>query len=132
LELLEEKGGGGSGLNDFRKTLANMESSMDEKEAGKLARLTHEKAAAEASKQQSSTEDGPAEEEKETSGKSKDKMKGMEVALIDLKLVKSDPNKLYPLIYYALKVCSSRDSLAEIGLTRYSERPEGVGRVDGR
>ena len=31
-------------------------------------------------------------------------MKVVDGGVIDLKLVKSDPNKLYPLIYFALKV----------------------------
>jgi pre-mRNA-splicing factor 18 len=74
LELLEEKGAG-AGLNDFRRTMAEMEKGMDEKELRKQA----------------------------TSHKEKEERK--EIGIIDLSLVKSDINKLYPLIYYALKVC---------------------------
>ena len=97
LELLEERGGG-AGLNDFRKTYADMESAMDEKAAGKAARESHQKAE-NAAKGVNDEQNGKTEE---AEAKVKEKM--VSTGPIDLSLVKTDPNKLYPLIYYALKV----------------------------
>ena len=78
-----------------------MENAMDEKEAGRLARLTHKKAE-DAAKGAETNESETTEVKGESS---KVKVKGADFGPIDLSLVKSDPNKLYPLIYYALKVC---------------------------
>ncbi|CAD6591557.1 MAG: mRNA splicing protein prp18 [Tremellales sp. Tagirdzhanova-0007] len=94
LELLEERGGsGGTGLNDFRRTLADMESGMDARDVERKAKLSH-RARADVGEV-----DGEVEKE-DGIGK---KVKNVEVGVIDLGLVKTDPNKLYPLVYYALK-----------------------------
>jgi pre-mRNA-splicing factor 18 len=95
LELLEDKGAG-AGLNDFRRTMAEMERGMDEKELRKQAGASHRA--------------GEEKEKKEEAGVDKDE-KRKEVGVIDLKLVKTDPNKLYPLIYYALKVSTIARSM---------------------
>lgn len=87
LELLEARGEGGQ--NDFKRTLEGMETSMEEKSLKEMAKLLHAKA----------VQDKPIEE----AVKEKEK-KYVETGVIDLSLVKEDPNKLYPLIYYALKV----------------------------
>lgn len=127
LEVLEERGGaGGQGLNDFRKTLADFESGMDARDVEKKARASHRVGVPDG------VESGKKEDEGGEVGKKEDgkKTKGMDVGVIDLKLVKSDPNKLYPLIYYALKASRSVGEGRRIGLTE-PERAEGMGRVDG-
>ncbi|OCB84928.1 Prp18-domain-containing protein [Sanghuangporus baumii] len=76
LELIEEKGHDRhGGQNDFRKALENVEiKELEAKAKGKDV-------------------DTKSKEEADISG----------AALIDLELIKTDPDKLYPLIYYALK-----------------------------
>lgn len=80
LELIEERGGDkGSGQNDFRKALEDVE--LGER---RLA------------------EGGSKGKSKE--GEDKSKSKGDEpVTILDLKLLKTDKDKVYPLIYFALK-----------------------------
>lgn len=78
LELIEEKGGEkGGGTNDFKKALEDVEMSE------RVERHTN------------AIRDGVKGKEKE-----KEEERG---GVIDLGLIKSDPDKLYPLIYYALK-----------------------------
>lgn len=83
LELIEEKGGDkSSGLNDFKKALEDVE---------RFGRGM----------------DGLVSSGRDKDGKSKGKGKddgdGETEGVLDLGLVKTDPDKLYPLIYYALK-----------------------------
>ncbi|CDZ97557.1 U5 snRNP-associated RNA splicing factor [Phaffia rhodozyma] len=88
LELMDERGGSGAnaGLNDFKKALEEMQAGSHEKEEMKKANK--------ASGGNGSTGvDAPSGE-------------GMgmgEGGVLDLSLIKTDPDKLYPLIYYALK-----------------------------
>jgi pre-mRNA-splicing factor 18 len=93
LELLEERGGGRE--NEFRKTVADLERGRAEKEAAGVGAGSGSGNASAGAK---SGGGGGGKEEKK-----------VEVGLIDMGLVKTDPNKLYPLIYYALKV--SRNSV---------------------
>ncbi|WVW79447.1 hypothetical protein I302_101416 [Kwoniella bestiolae CBS 10118] len=114
LELLEEKSGsgGGHGRNDFMKALEEMESGLDKKEIERKARELH-KQSEERSKlskladTESVGENGTKEEGGEGEGEGGKKetkvKKGQNMGILDLGLIKSDPNKLYPLIYYALK-----------------------------
>jgi len=102
LELLEERGEGQQ--NDFRRTLEYLETSLEEKNLGKAARLTHASAGA--------SGEMKAPEIKETKGKMTGPAEG---SVLDLNLIKEDPNKLYPLIYFALKV-SSLISLSPVEL----------------
>ncbi|WWD21344.1 hypothetical protein CI109_105828 [Kwoniella shandongensis] len=115
LELLEERSGGSHhGRNDFKKALEEMESGLDKKEVEKKARELHRLAeervkekekegtpgaaggtSGNASEQESGKDASAATEEK--------KRRGADLGVLDLGLIKSDPNKLYPLIYYALK-----------------------------
>lgn len=75
LELIEEKGEKGhGGQNDFKKALEDVQQREDE------------------SRQQDS----------QPKGKKKDDV-DQPVGPIDLGLIKSDPDKLYPLIYYSLR-----------------------------
>lgn len=84
---MEERGGAaGGGLNDFKKALEDMQAGMDEKEQHKKTN----KAGGES-----------ANPSKATIGLGMGMGEG---GVIDLGLLKTDPDKLYPLIYYALKV----------------------------
>ncbi|KAG6820491.1 hypothetical protein H0H93_016553 [Arthromyces matolae] len=94
LELIEEKGHERQGgQNDFKKALEDVENV--EKELQK----------------------------KNNKGKKKDDAEQPAAAVIDLDLVKTNPDKLYPLIYYALK-----RTLKEWG-DAMEERPEHVKRT---
>lgn len=74
MELIEEKGHDRQGgQNDFKKALEDVENSEREREARKVK------------------------------GKKKDGIETPVDSVLDLDLVKADPDKLYPLIYYALK-----------------------------
>jgi hypothetical protein len=123
LELLEERGGGRE--NEFRKTVADLERGRAEKEAAGVG------AGSGSGNPSAGKNGGGGKEEKK-----------VEVGLIDMGLVKTDPNKLYPLIYYALKVgrntarSGTGDEIKELGSEEENltaaECAEGVGRVDGR
>lgn len=91
LELLEERGGNkqGAGLNDFRRVMEHMEQGLNVEDAVK--RLLGQG-------QQSQTPGEDGETKAEPVSERTD-----EEQLIDLGLIKSDPEKLYPLIYYAIK-----------------------------
>lgn len=92
LELLEERGGnkqGGAGLNDFRRVMEHMEQGLNVEDAVKRLLGTGQQT-------QDSSTDG------ETKGEAVSD-KTDEEQLIDLSLIKSGPEKLYPLIYYAIK-----------------------------
>ena len=84
LELIEEKGHERvGGQNDFRKALEDVES------AERLMRDRNANSTA-------------GDEDK---GKKKDDSASSEseIAVLDMALIKTDPDKLYPVIYYALK-----------------------------
>jgi hypothetical protein len=84
LELIEEKGHERvGGQNDFRKALEDVES------AERLMRDRNANSTA-------GDEDKGKKKDDSASGES-------EIAVIDLALIKTDPDKLYPVIYYALK-----------------------------
>lgn len=84
LELIEEKGHERvGGQNDFRKALEDVES------AERLMRDRNANSTA-------GDEDKGKKKDGSASGES-------EIAVIDLALIKTDPDKLYPVIYYALK-----------------------------
>ena len=97
LELIEEKGHDRhGGQNDFKKALEDVETNeLEAKAKGKA-------------------KDSKSKDEAETSG----------TVMIDLDLIKTNPDKLYPLIYYALK-----RTLKEWG-EAMDERPESVKRTN--
>ncbi|KAH9018481.1 Prp18 domain-containing protein [Lactarius pseudohatsudake] len=104
LELIEEKGHERvGGQNDFRKALEDVESAE---------RLMRDRNA------NSATDEG-------SKGKKKDESASGdgEIAVLDMALIKTDPDKLYPIIYYALK-----RALKEWGESM-AERPEHVKRT---
>ncbi|KAI0029759.1 Prp18 domain-containing protein [Vararia minispora EC-137] len=81
LELIEERGHDrAAGQNDFRKALEDVESAEREKKAGAAPAPS----AGDGKRKKAEAPEGAGAE-------------------IDLALVKTDPDKLYPLIYYALK-----------------------------
>ncbi|WVQ73647.1 hypothetical protein IAR50_003227 [Cryptococcus sp. DSM 104548] len=106
LELLEERGpSGAQGRNDFKWALEEMESGLDEKGLEKKARELH-RLAEERGKLEGSGSAGTPVEGEEEGKESKEvekKKKGVDMGILDLKLIKTDPNKVYPIIYYALK-----------------------------
>ncbi|OAX36227.1 Prp18-domain-containing protein [Rhizopogon vinicolor AM-OR11-026] len=77
LELIEERGHEKAGTNDFRKALEDVESVERELRA--------------------KNDKGKKKEEGDVNNSSGT------VAMVDLGLLKTDPDKLYPVIYYALK-----------------------------
>jgi pre-mRNA-splicing factor 18 len=84
LELIEEKGHERvGGQNDFRKALEDVES------AERLMRDRNANSTA-------GDEDKGKKKDDSASGES-------EIAVLDLALIKTDPDKLYPVIYYSLK-----------------------------
>ncbi len=84
LELIEEKGHERvGGQNDFRKALEDVES------AERLMRDRNANSTA-------GDEDKGKKKDDSASGEG-------EIAVLDLALIKTDPDKLYPVIYYALK-----------------------------
>jgi len=103
LELIEEKGHERvGGQNDFRKALEDVESAerlMRDRNAHSTADVGKGK-----KKDESASGDG-------------------EIAVLDMALIKTDPDKLYPIIYYALK-----RALKEWGESM-AERPEHVKRT---
>lgn len=87
---MEERGGkdANAGLNDFKKALEEMEMGMNEKDQVRKAKAGGESKDAAAG----------------TTGGEGLGMGMGEGGVLDLNLIKTDPDKLYPLIYYALKV----------------------------
>ena len=93
LELIEERGERGGGQNVFRRALEEMEGALNMEEIEKNAEHPDKgKAVA-----------GDAGETKAGAGSGEAKAAGDENTVLDLTLVKTNPDKLYPLIYYALK-----------------------------
>ncbi|KAF8602835.1 Prp18-domain-containing protein [Ceratobasidium sp. AG-I] len=80
LELIEERGERGGGQNVFRRALEEMEGALNMEEIEKNA-----------------------EHPDKGKGVAEAKAVGEENTVLDLALVKTNPDKLYPLIYYALK-----------------------------
>ncbi|PWZ02171.1 Prp18-domain-containing protein [Testicularia cyperi] len=131
LELIEEKGGSGLGQNDFRSALQSAESAtaleiLEKRNAASKGQAELEKlqkakddavnqaaaAAASTSATESSGQDGDGattEAEKKISREGV----GME-SVLDLELIKTDIDRVYPIIYYTLKGLLSdwADSLA--------------------
>lgn len=104
LELLEERGESNTqGLNEFKKF-------MEEAETGLTLKEIENKrgAVSKSSKSKEGTADGtPGFGEADESAGSNGKAvapRDAEEQILDLTLVKTDPKKVYPLIYYALKV----------------------------
>lgn len=100
LELMEERGGSAGGLNDFKKALEDLELARDEKEEVRKA-----KQGGKVAEDAAGTGEDAAPVGTGKSAKKDGEGMGMgEGGVLDLELIKSEPDKLYPLIYYALKV----------------------------
>lgn len=119
LELLEDRSGGRE--NEFRKVMEAMETSAEEKELNRRARESHA-AAARRKEAEAEAEAGAAagaeaepgdgmgvgaagdEEVEMEGGRAADAARrAAEAGPIDLTLIKTDPHKLYPLVYHSLK-----------------------------
>ncbi|ELU37424.1 pre-mRNA splicing factor [Rhizoctonia solani AG-1 IA] len=90
LELIEERGERGTSQNVFKKALEEMEGTLDKEEIERRAGHTDKGKA-----------DDPSESSKR--GDTPKAAAAEENTIIDLALIKTNPDKLYPLIYYALK-----------------------------
>jgi len=97
---LEEKGGGGAhaGLNDFKKAMAEMEEDEKRKEVERRSRSMADKAKRDADAEGADGADGGDGKQQPDKAEQEE-----EETVLDLNLVKTDPKKVYPLIYYALK-----------------------------
>lgn len=93
LELLEERGGGekGAGLNDFRRVMEHMEQGLNVEDAVKRLLGQEGEAGKDGKEKAAEAGTGPVAERSD------------EEQIIDLALIKTDPDKLYPLIYHAIK-----------------------------
>ncbi len=121
LELIEEKGGGSLGQNDFRNALQSAESatalellekrnaaSKGKSEQARLEALRHDAAStpptttnSDAEKDDSAT-GAAATAEGSTAKSSSREGVGMD-SILDLNLIKTDIDRVYPIIYYTLK-----------------------------
>ncbi|KAG8739761.1 mRNA splicing protein prp18 [Ceratobasidium sp. 414] len=110
LELIEERGERGSGQNVFQKALEEMEETLDMEEI--------EKRAGQAAKGKGTKDEGGAGSKSGTPGAAA----AEEDAVLDLALIKTSPDKLYPLIYFALK------RLLKEWEQSMAERPDNVKR----
>ena len=121
MELLEERGGSQKqGHNDFRKLMADLDSGYEAREEEKKAKAAHRTgegggatltgtAGGQAVASTEGVDGAGAIGDGEVvdilaEGKKGDKRKGAETGPLDLSLIRTDPNKLYPLIYYFWKV----------------------------
>ncbi|KAK0556697.1 hypothetical protein OC846_001016 [Tilletia horrida] len=137
LELLEERGGGSStaGQNDFMRALAKagQDHRQREQDAAAMAAPPATSKAALASPAggraatpQPDNPDGPPEPSADPSSSSASAASGAKKEgigmdqVLDLNLVKSDPNKLYPIIYHTLK------GLLKDWAQALADRPEHV------
>jgi pre-mRNA-splicing factor 18 len=105
LELLEERGESDTrGLNEFKKFMEEAEVGLTRKEVEKMRGAS----TAKSNKSKEGTAEGTpgAGEAEEGAGEGSRKAvaRDAEEQILDLSLVKTDPKKVYPLIYYALKV----------------------------
>lgn len=107
LELIEEKGGGSLGQNDFRNALQSAESKtaleLLEKRDAVSKGLTD--ADSKQAKNSGTKDDDDEEAVTDTAGGSAKKERegvGMD-SLLDLNLIKTDIDRVYPIIYYTLK-----------------------------
>lgn len=92
LELLDERGGQG-GTNEFKKALEEAQKAMDYREIDNRGK----------GKGKGREGDGDGEDGEGDESVSRRKLRE-EPEVLDLELVKTEPKKVYPLIYYALKV----------------------------
>ncbi len=94
LELLQERGASSGVGNqyDWKKALEDMETTMEAREVAKKAREAHLGHLGHGH--------GGMEGKREMTQAEREANDG----ILDLALIKTDPNRLYPLIYYALKV----------------------------
>ncbi|KAJ1308017.1 hypothetical protein OPQ81_002088 [Rhizoctonia solani] len=91
LELIEERGERGTSQNVFKKALEEMEGTLNKEEIERRAGHTDKG-------QENNAEPSKAGETSKAAAAAAD-----ENTIIDLALIKTNPDKLYPLIYYALK-----------------------------
>ena len=97
LELLEKTSGSSSqGFNDFNKLMKDMETTKEAREEEKKSRAAHR--LAEERESGTSTPIGDEKKDREA------QRRKVADQVLDLSLIRNDPQKLYPIIYHALKV----------------------------
>ena len=107
LELLEKTSGSSSqGFNDFNKLLKDMESGYEAREEEKKSRAMHRQGGDEEGGTAgmgagAGSEAATAAEEKREREAQRRKVADQ---VLDLDLIKTDPQKIYPIMYYVLKV----------------------------
>ena len=95
LELLDERDGNVGG-NEFKKALEEAQKAMDYRDIDGRA------------KGKGKGRDGEGQGEDEDEASASKRRRREEPEILNLDLVKSEPKKVYPLIYYALKVSRIR------------------------
>lgn len=103
LELLEKTSGSSSqGFNDFNKLMKDMESGYEAREEEKKSRAMHgQEGGSSGTGTGAGSEAAIAADEKREREAQRRKVADQ---VLDLDLIKSDPQKLYPIMYYVLKV----------------------------
>jgi hypothetical protein len=126
LELLEERDGkAGGGTNEFKKALEEAQKAMEYRDMDNRG------------KGKGKGRDGDGQDGEEDGGDASNRTGRREPEILDLELVKSEPKKVYPLIYYALKVGPGDAAIvscgfAENGLVVTTGMVAGLGRILGR
>lgn len=134
LELLEKTGGTSSqGFNDFHKLVKDMESGYEAREEEKKSRAIH-RLAADREGEGSGTPGASAAATLDEKREREEQRRKVADEVLNLDLIKSDPQKLYPIIYYVLKVrVSTPASPRSVSLgADHAGRAERMGRMDGR
>jgi pre-mRNA-splicing factor 18 len=126
LELIEERTEGQR--NDFMMALETMDKGLDLEELARKANPP--------SKVKADGSGGPTSREGSTPVTGGEETEGQgqeEHQVVDLSLLKTDPKKLYPQIYWGIKVCVFfllPPTMTEEGVTS-AACPQGMGAVDG-
>lgn len=107
-----------------------MESGYEAREEEKKSRAMHRQGGEEEGKDAGSEAANAADEKREREAQ----RRKVADQVLDLDLMKSDPQKLYPIMYYVLKVGSTTPQVdikpGWVG-TDGTGRAEGMGRMDG-
>jgi pre-mRNA-splicing factor 18 len=105
LELLEKTSGTSSqGFNDFNKLMKDMESGYEAREEEKKARAMHRLADENKAEGSETLGAGATAGTLDEKREREEQRRKVADQVLDLDLIKSDPQKLYPIIYYVLKV----------------------------
>lgn len=131
LELLEERGES-QGVNEFKKFMEEAETGLTLKEVERMRQAASKSSKSKEGTAEASPAEGEPKESAVASGSKTGSGKEAEEQILDLGLVKSDPKKVYPLIYYALKVSRKTRHCRVLDADKaVAASVTGVGRVFG-